>query len=61
MNQPGKIAVTPWLSRGRIGNYNDAVRLAEMTGQPADIAAVREKLPSLKNRQADAYRWPAPA
>jgi deaminated glutathione amidase len=22
---------------------------------------IREKLPSLKNRQADAYRWPAPA
>jgi len=39
--QPGKVAVTPWLSRGRMGNYNDAVRLAHETGQPADIAAVR--------------------
>jgi high affinity Mn2+ porin len=39
--QPGKIAVTPWLSRGRMGNYNDAVRLAQMNGQPADLAAVR--------------------
>ena len=39
--QPGKIAMTPWLSRGRMGNYNDAVRLAHETGQPADIAAVR--------------------
>lgn len=39
--QPGKVAVTPWLSRGRMGNYNDAIRLAQMTGQPADIAAVR--------------------
>ena len=39
--QPGKVAVTPWLSRGRMGNYDDAVRLAHVTGQPADIAAVR--------------------
>ena len=23
------------------------------------LRSVREKLPSLKNRQADAYRWPA--
>jgi predicted amidohydrolase len=27
----------------------------------ARLREVREKLPSLKNRQADAYRWPAPA
>jgi hypothetical protein len=27
----------------------------------ARLRDVREKLPSLKNRQADAYRWPAPA
>jgi predicted amidohydrolase len=27
----------------------------------ARLRWVREKLPSLKNRQADAYRWPAPA
>ena len=27
----------------------------------ARLRNVREKLPSLKNRQADAYRWPAPA
>jgi len=39
--EPGKVAVTPWLSRGRMGSYNDAIRVAEMTGQPADIAAVR--------------------
>jgi high affinity Mn2+ porin len=39
--EPGKVAVTPWLSRGRMGTYDDAIRLAEMTGQPADIAAVR--------------------
>src|SRR5437763_13248909 len=27
----------------------------------ARLQQVREKLPSLKNRQADAYRWPTPA
>ncbi len=27
----------------------------------ARLREVRDKLPSLKNRQADAYRWPAPA
>jgi deaminated glutathione amidase len=27
----------------------------------ARLREVRERLPSLKNRQADAYRWPAPA
>jgi predicted amidohydrolase len=27
----------------------------------ARLRSVREKLPSLKNRQADAYSWPAPA
>jgi high affinity Mn2+ porin len=40
-DQPGKVAVTPWLSRGRMGTYDDAIRLAQTTGQPADIAAVR--------------------
>jgi high affinity Mn2+ porin len=38
---PGKVAITPWLSRGRMGTYTAAVRLAQLTGQPADIAAVR--------------------
>jgi predicted amidohydrolase len=27
----------------------------------ARLREIRDKLPSLKNRQADAYRWPAPA
>src|SRR5262249_20164094 len=40
-DEPGKVTVTPWLSRGRMGTYDDAVRLSEMTGRPADIAAVR--------------------
>jgi high affinity Mn2+ porin len=40
-DEPGKVAVTPWLSRGRMGTYDDAVRLAQITGRPANIAAVR--------------------
>lgn len=40
-DQPGKIAVTGWLTRARLGNYNDAVLLAQLTGQAADITAVR--------------------
>jgi high affinity Mn2+ porin len=39
--QPGKIVVTGWLTRARLGNYNDAVALAQLTGGPADITAVR--------------------
>ena len=39
---PGKLAVTGFLSRGRMGTYNDAVQLAQTTGGPADIAAVRQ-------------------
>lgn len=40
--QPGKIAVTGFLSRGRMGTYTAAVALAETTGEPADTALVRE-------------------
>jgi high affinity Mn2+ porin len=39
--QPGKVAITGFLSRGRMGRYQDAVQLAAITGAPADIAAVR--------------------
>ena len=39
--QPGKIALTEFLSRGRMGRYNNAVRFAQLRGGPADIAAVR--------------------
>ena len=39
---PGKVAVTGFLSRGRMGSYEDAIALAQITGGPADIAAVRE-------------------
>jgi high affinity Mn2+ porin len=39
---PGKIAVTGFLSRGRMGTYADAIALTQITGGPADIAAVRQ-------------------
>jgi high affinity Mn2+ porin len=40
--QPGKLAVTGFLTRARMGRFSDAIRLANMTGEPADIAAVRQ-------------------
>ncbi len=39
--RPGKIEITGYVSRGRMGSFSDAIRLAQSTGQPADIAAVR--------------------
>jgi high affinity Mn2+ porin len=39
--QPGKIKITGYLERGSMGDYSDAVALAQATGQPADITAVR--------------------
>ena len=39
--QPGKIKITGFLNRGNAGNFNDAVALAQATGMPADINAVR--------------------
>jgi high affinity Mn2+ porin len=39
--QPGKIAVIGFLARGRMGRFDDAVQLAQLTGGPADITAVR--------------------
>src|SRR5215831_3101564 len=38
---PGKIRLTGFLSRGRAGDFSDAVALAQATGLPADINAVR--------------------
>jgi high affinity Mn2+ porin len=38
---PGKIALTGFLTRGRMGTFADAIALAAVTGGPADIAAVR--------------------
>jgi len=37
----GKLEITGFVSRGRMGKFSDAIRLAEATGQPASIAAVR--------------------
>ncbi len=39
--QPGKLAVTGFLTRGRMGSFADAIALAAATGGPADITAVR--------------------
>jgi high affinity Mn2+ porin len=39
--QPGKLKITAYLENGRMGAYADAIALAQMTGQPADINAVR--------------------
>jgi high affinity Mn2+ porin len=39
--QPGKIKITGFLERGTMGAFADAVALSELTGQPADINAVR--------------------
>jgi high affinity Mn2+ porin len=41
-DQPGKIAVTGYLTRGRMGSFEDAILLAAMTGGPANIVAVRQ-------------------
>jgi len=39
--QPGKVLLTGFLTRGRMGRFDDAVNLAQLTGGPADITAVR--------------------
>jgi high affinity Mn2+ porin len=39
--QPGKIAVTAFVSRGRMGRFDDAIAFAQATGGPPDTAAVR--------------------
>ena len=39
--RPGKLKITGFLSRGRMGAFDDAVALSQATGRPADIAAVR--------------------
>jgi high affinity Mn2+ porin len=40
-DQPGKIAVTGYLTRARMGNFQDAVNVAAATGQTPDLALVR--------------------
>jgi high affinity Mn2+ porin len=39
--QPGKVKLTGFLSRGRAGDFSNAVALAQVAGMPADINAVR--------------------
>jgi high affinity Mn2+ porin len=39
--QPGKLKITGFLSRGRAGTFQNAIDLAQQTGGPADITAVR--------------------
>src|SRR5262249_47277375 len=39
--QPGKVAITGFLTRGRMGRYDDAIKLSGLTGEPADTALVR--------------------
>ncbi|MGA7323191.1 MAG: carbohydrate porin [Rhodomicrobium sp.] len=39
--EPGKVKITGFLSRGRAGEFANAIALAEATGQPADTNAVR--------------------
>ncbi len=41
-DQPGKLAITGFLTRGRMGSFEDAIQLAAITGGPADITAVRK-------------------
>jgi high affinity Mn2+ porin len=41
-DQPGKLAVTGFLTRGRMVSFEDAIQLAALTGGPANIAAVRQ-------------------
>ena len=38
----GKVAVTGFLTRGRMGRFDDAIQLALATGGSADISAVRQ-------------------
>jgi high affinity Mn2+ porin len=41
-SHPGKIAVTGFLTRARLGTYQDAIALFQLTGAPPDLAAVRQ-------------------
>src|SRR6476619_2605936 len=40
--QPGKILFTYYFSRGEMGTYNAAVSLSQLTGEPANVALVRQ-------------------
>jgi high affinity Mn2+ porin len=40
--QPGAVRLTGFLTRGRMGHFGDALRLAAATDQPPDVALVRQ-------------------
>jgi high affinity Mn2+ porin len=42
LDRPGKVMITMFDSRGRMGLLDSALERAEATGQPVDIAAVRQ-------------------
>lgn len=39
--QPGKLKITVFQNHGRMARFEDAIKIAEVTNQPADIAAAR--------------------
>ena len=41
-SHPGKIAITGFLTRARLGTYQDAIALSQLTGMPAELAPVRQ-------------------
>jgi high affinity Mn2+ porin len=41
LDQPGKVKLLLFANRGRMANYNDAVRLGQQTGATPDVALVR--------------------
>jgi len=38
---PGKVKILFWVNRGRMANYNEAVRVGQATGTTPDVANVR--------------------
>jgi high affinity Mn2+ porin len=52
-DQPGALKITGFLSRGRAGQFADAIALAALTGGPADINAVR----SYTSRPGFSVNW----
>src|SRR5450759_2435735 len=37
-DQPGKLAITGFLTRGRMGSFQDAIQMADLTGGPATVS-----------------------
>lgn len=51
--QPGKIKLTFYLNHGRMGRFADAIRLAQVSGGPADIVPVRR----MQNRTGVSFNF----